>query len=528
MARRLPGGLETWFLALCAIAVLAMYLISLNVPVYGDAYAYGYRSARWMSDNGLAFVPQGTSRGAQAMGHPALFFWLWALLMSMLGDTLAVARILPAMATLMALIGTYMLGKRLSGSRWGGFISASALLASPLFITQSLRPIPDSAMVACVAWSLYLYITGRYRSAAIVCFVGVIFREQAIFLAGAYFITELLRTGFRRPLRLLFFASPVLVIVITGFLNMAANGYFFFPTYMGENEAPLAGGWALTRFRFFAGHLLAEDFRWIPVTAALAAMTAGRVRDRLPVLPVLILLLPAIFHPPGRLVFLFAVIALTAWHIYRRGAFPSRTVSVMVMFPALLVLFHVFIVAVAMDPALDLFRYVIGAYPVILSGAVAILWRYLGPGAASILGCVFIAATASANVSMKHYLQPETSLACLRPLVEMDRVCAFAAERADSVIVADLTLEMMGNEALGYDIDTSRFRSIGEGHGPLSPGVEYAVIVSTYDGTMPVLEEVARSIPEGSTLEEEPVGTWRYGPWETRCHLILPRAGNHR
>lgn len=505
--------------------VFVLYLLSLSVPVFGDAYAYGYRSARWMSENGLAFVPQGTERGAQAMGHPSLFFWLWAVLMFVFGDTMAVTRLLPALGTLMALTGTYLLARDLARSRWAGFLSAAALLVSPLFITQSFRPMPDSAMVACVAWSLYFYRSKRFTSAALVCFAGVVFREQAIFLAGAYFLVELLRTGFGRPLRLALFASPVLVIVVTGLLNLAANGYFFFPTYMGENAGALPSGWLVTRFRLFAGHLLAEDFRWVPVVAALAALAAKGKKNVLPLSSMLILLAPALFYPPGRILYLMVVAGVLARHLYREGAFPSRMVAVMVLFPAFLVLFHVLIVFFAMDPALDLFRYVIGAYPVIIAGSIALLWKHLGSRTASVIGCVFIAATASSNTSAHHFLQPETSLACLRPLMELEEVYSFAAGSADSVIVPDLALEMAENSALGYGIDTDGFRGHGEDGSLLSEGVEYAVVVSTWDMSTSVLESVEEMVPQGSVLDREPLRTWSYGPWRTYCHIVRPSGG---
>jgi len=517
-----PGKLETAFLASCIVAVLIMYIISLNIPIFGDAYMYGYRSASWMSNNGLPFVPQGMEKGTQAMGHPSLFFWVWAVLMSLLGDTLAVARLLPAVGTLLALLGTYLLGRDLAGSKWAGFLSAAALLVSPLFLTQAMRPIPDSAMVACVAWSLYYYRSKRYTAAAILCFAGVMFREQAILLAGAYFITELVKSGFRKPGRLALYASPLLVIVVTGLMNLKLNGYFFFPTYMGENTSPLPSGWVISRFRFFAAHLLAEDFRWIAVTTSLAAVLAKTSKKQLPLLSILLLLLPAVLYPPGRILYLIGVIAALGVYIYRKGAIPSGTVIVMIMFPSLLVLFHVFIVFISKEPALDLMRYIIGAYPVIIAGSIALMWKYLGAGSAAIVSCVFLAATAGSNTAAHHYLQPETSLACLRPLLELDEVYSFAASNSDSVIVSDIALDMARNSALGYDVDTRIFRGIDEKYGPLQSGIRYAVIVSTHDASLSTLMHVRNMLPEGSILNEEPLQSWIYGPWKTDCYIVNP------
>lgn len=513
---------ERLFMVLAVLVVLVIYLVSLNVPVFGDAFAYGYRSARWMSDNGLAFVPQGAERGEQAMGHPTVFFWLWAILMSLLGDSMAVTRLLPAIATLFAITGTYMLGRDLGRSRWAGLLAAGALLVSPLFITQSMRPFPDSSMVACVAWSLYFYRAGRYTSAALSCFAAVVFREQAVFLAAAYFIAELIHNGVRSPVRLLLFASPLLAIVITGMLNLAANGYFFFPSFVGARSTPLSTGLILSRLRFFAGHLLAEDFRWLIVVTPLSAMMAVGRKKGLPLLSILVLLVPALLYPPGRLAYILVVSVLLIWHLIRKGTLPDRTVIVMVLFPTLLVLFYVFIVLVSPDPALNLFRYVIGAYPVILAGAIALLWRYMNSRSAAILGCIFVAATASSNTAVHYEFQPETSLACLAPLFSLREAYSFASESADSVILSETSLEMAGNPGLGYSVDTTGFRAVGEGYPPLAQDVSYAVVISTFDGTMTILDEVKRLLPEGSRLEELPVRVWSDGPFRTYCYLISP------
>lgn len=513
---------EGLFLVLAVLVVLAIYLISLNVPVYGDAYAYGYRSARWMSDNGLAFVPQGAERGEQAMGHPTAFFWLWAILMTLLGDSIAVTRLLPAIATLFAITGTYMLGRDLGRSRWAGLLAAGALLVSPLFITQSMRPFPDSAMVACVAWSLYFYRAGRYTGAALSCFAAVVFREQAVFLAAAYFTAELIHNGVRSPVRLLLFASPLLAIVITGILNMAVNGYFFFPSFVSEESTLLSPGWALSRLRFFAGHLLAEDFRWLIVVTSLSAMMAVGKKKGLPLLSILVLLVPALLYPPGRLAYILVVSTLLIWHLIRKRTFPDRTVIVMILFPTLLVLFHVFIVLVSPDPALNLFRYIIGAYPVVLAGAIALLWRYMSSRSAAILGCIFVAATASSNTAVHYEFQPETSLACLMPLFSLEEAYGFASEIADSVILSETSLEMVVSTGLGYSVDTTGFRAVGEDWPPLSPGVSYAVVVSTFDDSMGILNQVMEQVPEGSGLEEHPARIWSDGPFRTYCYLISP------
>jgi len=465
-------------------------------------------------------IPHGEDRGEQAMGHPALFFWLWALLMNLFGDTAAVTRILPALATFLALAGTYRLGKQLSGTIVG-VLSALTLLASPLFITQAFRPLPDSALVAAVAWSLYFYARGRFKPAAICCAAAIVFREQAVFLAASYFLVELTRSGLRKPGRLLLFASPLMVIGITGVLNLIVNGYFFFPTYLGTGSA-LESGWLADRFRFFAAHLLAENFRWLAVTAALAVLLARGARYRLPVSSVLIILVPAIFYPPQRLVFILAVTVALAWHFLRSRSLPGHVMKVYIVFPVLLVLFHVLIVITSPDPQLNLFRYVIGAYPVILTGTLALLWRTPDKRLALSISAIFIAATFISNRSMHYPFQPDTSLAYLPPLQDLREAYRYASSLGDTVVVQESSLDYLQHPSLGYVSGAVPSRTVKADMPFPSSGSTYTLVVSSFDGSMSYKDDVLRFLPDDMVLQNEPIRTWAAGPFVTECIRITP------
>jgi 4-amino-4-deoxy-L-arabinose transferase-like glycosyltransferase len=508
------------FLLCAAVIVLALYFLFTGLPVFGDSYAYGYRTSRWISEHGMQPIPHGEDRGEQAMGHPAFFFWLWALLMKLLGDTAAVTRILPALATFLALAGTYRLGKQISGTVVG-VLSALALLASPLFITQAFRPLPDSALVAAVAWSLYFYTRGKLKSAAICCAAAIVFREQAVFLAASYFLVELTRSGLRKPGRLLLFASPLMVIGITGILNLIVNGYLFFPTYMGAGSA-LESGWLAARFRFFAAHLLAEDFRWLAVTAALAVLLARGARYRLPVSSVLIILVPAIFYPPQRLVFILAVTVALAWHFLRSRRLPGHVMMVFIVFPVLLVLFHVLIVIASPDPELNLFRYVIGAYPVILTGTLALIWRAPDKRLALSISTLFIAATFISNRSMHYPSQPDASLAYLSPLQDLRAAFRYASSLGDTVVVPESNLDYMQQPSLGYISEAVPSRTLRADMPSLSQGSTYTLVISSFDGSMAYKDDVLRLLPDGMVLQSEPIRTWATGPFVTECIRITP------
>ena len=284
-------------LGLLAVTI-TLYLLLCHIPLYGDAWGYGYQSAVWMADNGLQPIPAGSGRGQQAMGHPPLFFWLWAVLIKVLGGGLHVAHLLPAAATFFALWGIYKLTLQLSRCRATAIVAAAALLATPIFLANSLNPLPDVAVAASATWTLLFYARGRVGATALTATLAVALREQAVLLPAVLLTIELLKGGRRRPGRLLLLASPAVVLLLNGLAYLLVNGYFFFGTHLGGPES-VGRAVLIARFRSFFGFLFAGGWRWLPVTVAVAFVAGGHRRSSAAF--VLLMLSPAVLFPPGRL-----------------------------------------------------------------------------------------------------------------------------------------------------------------------------------------------------------------------------------
>lgn len=393
-----------------------------TAPLYGDEIGYGYSAASWIERNSMALIPSGEARGEQAMGHPALFFWLWAALIRVFGNTTATARILPTLATGFALTGIWRLGTGLSGRNGVGVMATLGLLASPLFLAQTFRAMPESAHLACVAWSFFFFVRGRRFQAALLAVLATIFRQQGLFLGAAFLLAELHSRRRLTPGLLLWF-TPLLVPLVTGLLNLAVNGYFFFPSYLGESSPDLQSGWLQERMRLFAGHLLTEDFRWFPVGVAVAYASLGEGRSRPGLLFLAPLALPALLQPAVRLGVIMGFVLLYCLVLLARKRLPSPPVLAMLVFLGLLVAFHVLIVAVAPDPALNLFRYVIGGYPVIMA-LLAMGTRRAGKAASWVVWGVFCVASATCMTTVRRPWQPDATIAGMMEAQAMKRAIA--------------------------------------------------------------------------------------------------------
>jgi 4-amino-4-deoxy-L-arabinose transferase-like glycosyltransferase len=398
------------WLACFGVAVALSLLWFGSVPLFGDEIGYGYSATSWIARNSLSLVPAGPGRGEMAMGHPAMFFWLWALLIRVFGDTLATARILPTIAAGFGLLGTWRLGKELSGSDRVGIMAALGLLASPLVLAQAFRALPDTAHMAAIAWATVFYTRGRRFQAALLTVLATVFRQSGIILAAAFFLADLVHT--RKAGRgQLVWLLPLAVPLLNGLMHLSVNGFFIFPQFIGDASPELPANWITERIRLFAGHLVGEDFRWFPVSAALAFCfhQAGR-RPGLGFIAALSL--PALLRPPTRLAVTTGFILLAGLLILVRKRPPRAAVTAQVLFIGMIVAFHVLIVGVGPDPCLNLFRYILGAYPPFMALLANSLQR-AGKTVSAFIWILFCAASASCMLTVRHPWQPDATLAGL-------------------------------------------------------------------------------------------------------------------
>lgn len=468
-----PGPLDRrdlTMLAACLAASVILLLLLGDLPVFGDGWGYGYRTASWIAHHGMQPVAAGAGRGEQTMGHPTLMLWIWALLMNILGDTPLVAHLLPAFLTCLALWGTYRYGSLLGG-RAAGMWSAIILLSSPLFLAQSMQPLQDIGFMAMAVLAMHEYGTGRNGRAALLTAVGTAFREQALLLAASFMLVELARNGFSKPGRILVHLLSPAVLALTGLGNLAYNGFFFYPTYLG-NPSELGDGWLPGRIRLFAGHLLAGDGRWLLLTSAIAITLARQARKAPSVTAVLLLLSPAFLFPPGRLQFLALMAAAGLLAVLREGRMPNPAALPAAIFALAMIAFHVLVVSFAPDPQLDLYRYVLAAYPAVIACTIALIRnrggiRLLHPlAAAAALAGVMAGTRILPN-------QPDATPAGLATVYDTRELALTASAMGDTVIAPESECELFGNPALGFVDTPVPCRRLGEG--TLDPSASYTL-----------------------------------------------------
>lgn len=465
-----------------------------SVPMFGDETGYGYATASWIARNSLALVPAGSGRGEMGQGHPAMFLWLWALLMRVFGDSLATARILPTIAAGFGLLGTWRLGRELTGSERVGIMAALGLLASPLFLAQAFRALPDTAHMAAIAWSAVFYIRGRRIQAALLAVLATIFRQPGMILAASFLLADIIHDR-KAKWRHLIWLSVLAVPLVNGLMHLSVNGFFIFPQYLGESSPALPSNWITERIRLFAGHLAGEDFRWFPISAALAF--AFHRTGRRPGLGfVAAFALPALLHPPERIAVTAGFVILFALQAILKKRTPGAASTALILFIGMIVLFHILLVAVGPDPYLNLFRYILGAYPPLLVLLAAALQR-AGKQVSIFVWLLFCTASSTCMFAVRHPWQPDATLAGLLEA----RAVRSALASVENPVHPDSRLT--GNPVLGY---------VDEPQSTGRPNIINLVLSTADSGNAEAL------LPEGYEFTGNTCYEWHLGGLSVTAH----------
>lgn len=507
-----------FYMAAFAVVVILFFVWFGRMPFLGDAYYYGYHSTTWMAENGLTPIPHGEMKGEDCVGHPGYFFWLWAILMTVFGDTAIIAHIIPAICVFFSLTGIYKLGRQLAGIRVGIF-SAIALLVSPVFITQGFIPLPVSAAVAAAVWAIYFYSKGNFIKASILCSVAVIMREQVLLLAGAFFFAELITNGFRKPLRLLTYCLPILVLGLTFLANYLVKGYFIQITHSISTSIDINWNELYKRIIYFSEHLLLSEWRWLPVTAGITAITSKKFPIWTTALFALSLVLTAIFNLPGIYSLLLILITVTVLIKFKR--IPSPTILAMMLFILLMVIFMASVKYLTeFGLGFDLYRYVLSVYPAVI---VLALWgvskapyRFLLP----VVALLFIIVTASSNLVARTDKQYDSTLISIHHFQQIRDAADWAELNGDTIIVPQSFVPAFKYPTLGYVTKPQPVRSLHRMCGSLDYYSSYFVIVPGLDEHSSFLDSLDVNFVFRS-MQIIKDSTFTNGPFTTNTYRLV-------
>ncbi|MCD6588388.1 MAG: glycosyltransferase family 39 protein [Candidatus Fermentibacteraceae bacterium] len=507
-------------LTLVAVSILYLFVYS-SVPVYGDAWGYGYKCASWLSHNGLPLIPSGTGRGETAGGHAAFYFWLWALFMKVFGSSIFTAHLLPAVFTYFAVTGTYSLGRDLGG-KLTGTLSGAALLASPLFLAQAFRPLPIAAVMAMSVWGLFFYNRGQYFKASAMMIFAVMMREQAMMVPLACLAADLFVKNKRHRKRILLLLLPFLVPVINGISNYLVNGYVFMSGNTPGIDQPFSFSLALHRLKFF-GYFLTADYRWIPLSAGVGLLY-GKEKGILTGTILGILL--CFFGTVARFQNYFTVLlflALMYQTVITRKSSKGIYIA-LILIPYLMILFFTLIVFVtATQMEYTFFRYLMAGFPALITGAILLLSRWGWKGHAT--AGIFILLTMVGNFQFRNEANySDTTLAGYRaPLLVVRDAGTWATRKDLPVLALCGTILHFENPELGYVETPLSVIPLREFKTNPVPG-EYAVVVPPVlpwgENAGAVLDSIVSTHSADTEIRLHTDTLFTRGPFSAECFTL--------
>ena len=202
------GGTAFWgcftFVAVVAGTIL---FLNLSYPLIEPDEGRYAEIGREMLTSGDWLVPQ--LHHEPFYDKPPLFFWLVAASFRVLGTHEWVARLIPATATLFAVLATFWFGARVFGTR-AGLISACILILSVGYIALGRVIILDSLLASLVAISLFTAYeavrnrplnSGWWLASAAACALAVMAKGPVavVLLVGPVVVLAWLHSSVARP-----------------------------------------------------------------------------------------------------------------------------------------------------------------------------------------------------------------------------------------------------------------------------------------------------------------------------------------
>ncbi len=510
-----------WCFLLAAFAVTALLYLFVysDMPIYGDAWGYGYNCSRWISDNGLPLIPSGTGRGETAGGHGAFYFWMWAVAMKVFGNTVSVAHLLPAVFIFITLAGMGKLAEDLGGKELA-VLSTAALLVSPLFLAQTFRPLPIAAVMAGSVWGLFFFRRGRYLHASAAMVFAVMMREQAMVVPFSCILAGFLIRGRKAPRGILLLLIPFIVPVIIMLSNYLVNGYLFAPGNDPGIDQPFSPGLFLHRLKFF-GFLFTGHYRWLPVAFGLGFLYRRRAGIAAGVaIGVLLAVLGALERFQNYFTILLVLALLCLGFPERKKLEPLHVTLAFI--PLLMILSFtaiVFVTATVME--YTFFRYLLAAYPALVAGMMWMLHGngWMGRAAAG----AFLLLTAFGNMGIRN--EPnytDTTLAGYSaPLMVMRDAGAWAAGKDVPTVALNAVTGHFADPALGYTQTPLEVIMPDELLRTEAPGV-YALVIPPFlpwgDDVSRSLDVLLDSIQTEYSLQTDTVIS--RGPFTAECMLL--------
>lgn len=221
--------------ALCVL-VIALKCQDMNLPKYWDeAFPYSY-AIGYMSEAGPSLRADAAPTH-YTRGHPLLYHFLQATWNKVAGGRLWVERLLPLLFSLLSVVFTFLLGKKLFNASVG--IGAAALLVvQNTFLAQAAFQLPESLLMLTLLGVLYFYVTEKMGWMTVLACCFLFTKEPAVILLALLFVYHFFIRLRRESLverigASWYFVVPVALNLLFFLDQYSLHGWLLFPEHTG-------------------------------------------------------------------------------------------------------------------------------------------------------------------------------------------------------------------------------------------------------------------------------------------------------
>lgn len=224
-------------LVVTVILFIAFKISALHYPFYWDeswSYAPGIKL---MYLHGPSLMPNAIDP-FYSRGHPLLFYAAAAAWMKIFGPSHFAQHSFALLLSVLLIVSVYEVALRLFNKR----VATITLFLLPLqviFYVQSTFLLPEVMIALLTLWTLYYYVTDKYRRLFVACVLLMFTKESGmvlVFVLGAHALLSFGSAGGMRHLRIRKLVAIALSFVVIGLfflLQKKLNGWYLYPEHMG-------------------------------------------------------------------------------------------------------------------------------------------------------------------------------------------------------------------------------------------------------------------------------------------------------
>lgn len=218
------------------LALIVIKFNTLHLPHFWDeAFPYSYAITH-MTENGPSILSNGAP-SILTTGHPLLYYYLQATWNGIVGESMALQRILPLIFSLTLLIFTFLVGKSMFNQKVGAGATL-LLLAQNIFLAQSAFQLPEILLALLFMASVYFRIEKRKLGFIISSSLLLLTKEPAVVLLGILFLYDFLilqkESNFlKRISNSWSYFIPIAVMIGFYLHQYVVQGWVLFPRHVG-------------------------------------------------------------------------------------------------------------------------------------------------------------------------------------------------------------------------------------------------------------------------------------------------------